>query len=196
MCVEAYNDWMIDEWCAGAGHGRLIPLTLIPLWDPELAAAEVRRCAAKGSFAVAFSENPVRLGLPSIYSGHWDPLLRRLRGDRHGRQHAHRLVVVAPDDVARRARRRLAGAHRPGAALRCRDWLTSGMLDRFPRLKVALSEGQVGGCRSCSNASTASGTRGRVYGERSGPAPRAAQHLHPGQVYGCVFDDLIGLQDP
>ena len=72
-CVQAYNDWMIDEWCAGAGHGRLIPLTLIPLWDPELAAAEVRRCAAKGSFAVAFSENPVRLKLPSIFTDHWDP---------------------------------------------------------------------------------------------------------------------------
>ena len=57
-CVRAYNDWMIDEWCAGAGYGRLIPLTLIPLWDPELAAAEVRRCAAKGSFAVAFSGEP------------------------------------------------------------------------------------------------------------------------------------------
>ncbi len=73
LCVEAYNDWMIDEWCAGDGRRRLIPCTLIPLWDPELAASEVRRCAAKGSFAVAFSENPVPLGLPSIYGPHWDP---------------------------------------------------------------------------------------------------------------------------
>src|SRR3954452_15828542 len=54
-CVQAYNDWMIDEWCAGDGRGRLIPMTLVPLWDPVAAAAEVRRCAAKGSFAVAFS---------------------------------------------------------------------------------------------------------------------------------------------
>ena len=75
LCVQAYNDWMIDEWCAGAGAGILIPLTLIPLWDPELAAAEVRRCADKGSFAVAFSENPVPLGLPSIHGPHWDPFL-------------------------------------------------------------------------------------------------------------------------
>ena len=73
LCVKAYNDWMIDEWCAGEGTGRLIPLTMIPLWDAELAAAEVRRCAALGSHAVAFSENPHPLGLPSIHSGHWDP---------------------------------------------------------------------------------------------------------------------------
>ncbi len=32
-CVEAYNDWMIEEWCGSSG-GRLIPLCLIPLWDP------------------------------------------------------------------------------------------------------------------------------------------------------------------
>ena len=45
LCVQAYNDWMIDDWCGGDGKGRLIPLTMVPLWDVELAAAEVRRCA-------------------------------------------------------------------------------------------------------------------------------------------------------
>src|SRR5680860_596837 len=38
---------MVDEWCGDSG-GRLIPLCLIPLWDVELAAAEVRRNAASG----------------------------------------------------------------------------------------------------------------------------------------------------
>ena len=45
LCVEAYNDWMVEEWC-GDSDGRLIPLCLVPLWDVELAAAEVRRNAA------------------------------------------------------------------------------------------------------------------------------------------------------
>ncbi|MEO2114461.1 MAG: amidohydrolase family protein, partial [Acidimicrobiales bacterium] len=78
LCVQAYNDWMIDEWCAGNGRGRLVPLTLIPLWDPVAAAVEVHRCAEKGSFAVAFSENPFPLGLPSIHDKDrfWDPFLR------------------------------------------------------------------------------------------------------------------------
>ena len=31
LCVRAYNDWVIDEWCAGAGRGRLIPLTILPV---------------------------------------------------------------------------------------------------------------------------------------------------------------------
>ena len=51
LCVEAYNDWQVDEWCAGS-NGRLIPLCLVPLWDVDLAAAEVRRNAARGVRAV------------------------------------------------------------------------------------------------------------------------------------------------
>ena len=34
-CVRAYNDWMIDEWCGDSG-GRLVPVTLVPLWDAEV----------------------------------------------------------------------------------------------------------------------------------------------------------------
>ena len=47
LCVKAYNDWMVDEWCAGT-DGRLIPLIIVQLWDAKLAAAEVRRNAARG----------------------------------------------------------------------------------------------------------------------------------------------------
>src|SRR5580658_2406388 len=73
LCVQAYNDWMIDEWCGGTTPTRLVPMTLIPLWDARLAATEVRRCAEKGSHAVSFPEAPPALGLPSIYSDYWDP---------------------------------------------------------------------------------------------------------------------------
>src|SRR5579863_1321013 len=75
-CIRAYNDWMIDEWCAGDGRGRLIPVTIVPIWDPQLAADEVKRCAAKGSFALSFSENLAMLGFPSIHTGQWDPLFQ------------------------------------------------------------------------------------------------------------------------
>src|SRR5262249_42620155 len=48
LCVQAYNDWVLDEWCATAPE-RYIPLVIVPLWDPELAAAEVRRTASRGA---------------------------------------------------------------------------------------------------------------------------------------------------
>ncbi len=72
-CVRAYNDWMIEEWCDPSG-GVNIPLGLIPLWDAELAAAEVERNAPRGMHAICFSEIPPRLGLPSIHTDYWDPL--------------------------------------------------------------------------------------------------------------------------
>ena len=56
-CVQAYNDWMIEEWC-GTSRGYNIPLCLIPLWDVELAAKEVQRVADRGCRAICFSELP------------------------------------------------------------------------------------------------------------------------------------------
>jgi hypothetical protein len=41
LCVRAWNDWMVDEWCATA-PGRYIPLMVIPLWGPVGAAAGAR----------------------------------------------------------------------------------------------------------------------------------------------------------
>jgi predicted TIM-barrel fold metal-dependent hydrolase len=73
--LQAYNDWHVDEWC-GSAPGRFIPLSLPPIWDPELMAAEVRRMAAKGCHAVTFSENPEKLGWPSFHSDWWDPFWR------------------------------------------------------------------------------------------------------------------------
>jgi predicted TIM-barrel fold metal-dependent hydrolase len=71
--VRAYNDWHIDAWC-GAEPGRFISLAIPVIWDPEGAAAEVRRVTKKGYHAVTFSENPEKLGWPSLHSSHWDPL--------------------------------------------------------------------------------------------------------------------------
>ena len=73
VMIHAYNDWHVDEWC-GAYPERFIPCGILPLWDPELAAKEVRRLADKGCHAVTFSENPEALNMPSIHSGNWDPL--------------------------------------------------------------------------------------------------------------------------
>jgi len=71
--IQAYNDWHIDEWC-GSHPGRFIPCGILPLFDAEKAADEVRRLASKGCHAVTFSEKPEALDMPSIHSGKWDPL--------------------------------------------------------------------------------------------------------------------------
>jgi predicted TIM-barrel fold metal-dependent hydrolase len=71
--IRAYNDWHVDEWC-GAYPERFIPCGMLPLFDVDEAAREVRRLAGKGCHAVTFSENPSGLGMPSIHTDAWDAL--------------------------------------------------------------------------------------------------------------------------
>ena len=74
--LQAYNDWHVDEWC-GAYPGRFIPMGLPVLWDAELAAAEVRRLAAKGVHSLTFTENPATLGYPSFHDPYVGPAVAR-----------------------------------------------------------------------------------------------------------------------
>ena len=143
--VRAYNDWMIDEWCAGA-PGRLIPLIILPLWDPAEAAREIERCAAKGAKAIAFSENPVPLGLPSLYDagGYWNPVLAA----------ANETGLPICTHIGSSSNIPSTGPDCPliaqialtpmNAIFTAVDWLFSGVLLRFPDLKVCLSEGGIG----------------------------------------------------
>jgi predicted TIM-barrel fold metal-dependent hydrolase len=142
-CVVAYNDWIVEEWCAGSG-GRLIPICLIPLWDADMAAAEVRRNAARGVRAVAFSEIPAHLGLPSIHTGFWDPFFRACEETSTAVcMHigsSSRMPVTsadAPPSV-------MASLGFGGAMMSVVDFLWSGVLVRFPRLKLAYAESQMG----------------------------------------------------
>ncbi|MCD9624857.1 amidohydrolase family protein [Rhabdothermincola salaria] len=144
LCVKAYNDWMIEEWCAGPGKDRLIPLTMIPLWDVDLAVAEVRRCADLGSHNITFSENPVPLGLPSVHSGHWDPLFAVCEEtDTVINMHigsSSKMPSTAPD-APFIISSTLTFQNAMGSVL---DYTFGGVFDRFPDLRVAYSEGQAG----------------------------------------------------
>lgn len=145
VCLKAYNDWMLDEWCAAA-PGRYIPLVLIPLWDPRLAVKELQRCAAKGATSFAFSENPEPLGLPTIHdpSGYWEPVMAA----------ANELEMVVSMHVGSSSQVPKIASNTPfmanltWGAMRTSgtmlSWLFSGLFQRYPNLRIALSEGEVG----------------------------------------------------
>lgn len=145
LCVQAYNDWIIDEWC-GAAPGRFIPLIIIPLWDPVAAAKEMERCAAKGATSFAFSENPEPLGLPTIHDPgrYWDPVLAA----------AQDLEMVVSMHVGSSSTMPVISTDAPGlanltfGAIRAAGtmlaWLFSDCFERMPGLKIALSEGNIG----------------------------------------------------
>jgi predicted TIM-barrel fold metal-dependent hydrolase len=192
-CVRAYNDWMIEEWCGGPAHGRLIPLTLVPMWDAGLAAAEVRRCAAKGSHAMCFSEAPAALGLPSIYSGEWDPLW----------QACEETDTVVNMHIGSSSTFPMTSKDAPtlvtialtfeGSAHAAVDWLCSGVLERFGDLRIALSEGQVGWMPYLLERLDNAWDHARAYGGVRDQVPRPPSTYVPGRIFGCIYDDLAGL---
>jgi len=196
LCVQAYNDWMIDEWCAGAGRGRLIPLTLIPLWDPVAAVAEVHRCAGKGSFAIAFSENPYHLGLPSVHDKDrfWDPFFRACEEtDSVVCMHigsSSKMPSTSPD-APFAVSSALTFSNAMGSMC---DFILSGIFVRFPLLKVAYSEGQVGWMPYVLERMD------KIWAERGDASfgidlPERPSSYMPGHVWGCIFDDETGLRN-
>ena len=189
-CLRIYNDWMIDDWCGGAARGRLVPLTLVPLWDPNLAVEEVRRCAAKGSYAIAFSENPSALGLASMYSGDWDVLWQTCQEtDTTVSMHigsSSKMPSTSPD--APLATSMSLYAQNAQGSL-C-DWVFSGTLDRFPEIKITYAESQVG-WMPFQLERMDSVWRDGVGGVDLRVAPSEQVR---GRVFGCVFDDLHGLK--
>lgn len=72
-CVQAYNDWLIDEW-AGASK-RFIPQCLVPIWPIDAAVAEITRAVERGHRGVILPSLPMHLRkVPHISGPEYDPL--------------------------------------------------------------------------------------------------------------------------
>jgi predicted TIM-barrel fold metal-dependent hydrolase len=141
--VRAYNDWHIDEW-AGAHPGRIIPLAIMPFWDADAMAREVKRVTAKGCNAVTWSENPAKLGLPSFHSDFWDPFW----------QACIDVGTVVCLHIGSSSMMPVTASDAPvdvpivvapvNSYLAISDLLFSPVFKKFPDLTVALSEGGIG----------------------------------------------------
>src|SRR4051812_3355815 len=192
-CVYAYNDWMVEEWC-GDSDGRLIPLIIIPLWDAELAAKEVRRNAGRGCRAVCFSEIPPHLGLPSIHSGAWDPFFAA----------CEETGTVVCMHIGSSSKMPATSADAPtgvaaslsfnNAMASLCDWLFSGVLVRYPRLKLAYSEGQIGWLPYCLERADDVWRDHRAWANTQELVPEPPSTYFRRQVYGCFFRDRHGIE--
>ncbi len=195
LCVKAYNDWMFDEWCAGSG-GRLVPLPIVQLWDANLAADEVRRNAARGGHAVCFTEIPPFLGLPSVHDadGYWDPFFRAC---------AETESVVCMH-IGSSSKMPSTSADAPAAvgstltymnaAMSMTDYLMSGILERFPTLKLAYSEGQIGWIPYILERADAVWKDNVAWGGVADKVKRPPSEYYKESIYGCFFDDPHGLK--
>lgn len=140
--LQAYNDWHVDEWC-GTYPGRFIPLGLPPIWDPKLMGDEVHRLAAKGCHAITFSEDPSKLGWPSLHQEYWDPFYKACVDEgtiictHIGSSSTMPDLVDAPIDA-------IMAMTPMNLFSTATNLIFSPVLKRFPTIKFALSEGGIG----------------------------------------------------
>jgi predicted TIM-barrel fold metal-dependent hydrolase len=191
--VEAYNDWMVEEWCGSSG-GRLIPLCVVPLWDVDLAIAEVRRNAARGVRAVAFSELPAYLGLESLHTRYWDPFFAVCQ----------ETGTVLSMHIGSGTKTPQTSADAPGAVgatiifgnsiASMTDFMFSGVLHRFPNLKLLYAEAQIGWIPYLlERADDVWEThRGWSHGQDNCPEPPSTYYRR--QITSCFFKDTVGVE--
>ena len=141
--TKAWNDWFHDEWWQPYPD-RSIPMGITYLADPERGAAEIRRNAERGFVAVTLPERPHRIGLPSLFTGYWDPIIEACaETDTVIALHVASSGGYEPPEMA--------PALQVGATLfgqlsltAAAEWLWSGYAVRHPGLKITMSEGGIG----------------------------------------------------
>jgi predicted TIM-barrel fold metal-dependent hydrolase len=193
LCVRAYNDWMVDEWCGGSG-GRLIPLCLVPLWDVDLAIAEVERNAARGVRAVAFSELPAYLDLPSLYDGAWEPFFSACADTRTVlTMHigsGTKVPQTSPDAPAAVGATIIFGNSVASMA----DFLLSGVLHRHPALKLLYAEAQIGWIPYLLERIDDVWETHRGWSSSQLYCPEPPSTYYYRQMHSCFFKDTVGIE--
>lgn len=71
-CVEIYNDYMAEV--QERSDNRLLPMALVPWWDPQGCVREVQRAAKLGLRGVNMASDPQdRAGVPDLGDAAWAP---------------------------------------------------------------------------------------------------------------------------
>jgi len=143
-CVRAFNDWIFEEWYR-AHPTRIVPLGIAFLADPQIAADEIRRNAARGFTGLSLPERPHLIGLPSLWErDHWDPIIDAC-------DETETVISVHVGSSGMETRPAGAPSLQLGATLfgqlsltACAEWLWSGYPAERPNLKIAMSEGGIG----------------------------------------------------
>jgi predicted TIM-barrel fold metal-dependent hydrolase len=191
-CLQAWNDWMVEEWC-GAAPGRYVPLAIVPMWDPQLCAEEVRRVAGKGTRGITFSEGPHLLGYPAIHDPHWDPLWDAV-------SETELAVCLHIGSSGQSLEPTPGGPLAPSivmlplyASVACSELMFSPIFDKWPKLQFVLSEGGIGWVPYTLERADYTFHRHRFW-------TGAENARHPVEVFKehisvCFVEDFIGIHD-
>jgi predicted TIM-barrel fold metal-dependent hydrolase len=185
--VRAWNDWHLEEW-AGSYPDRIIPCQIPYFLDPEIGAQEIYRNAERGFKAVTFSEGPHLLGLPSMHTGHWDPIMRAC-AETGTVVNLHIGSSGTSPGTADDAPADVVGVLFFGYAMfSAVDWLFSRIPVRFPDIKIVMSEGGIGWVPALLDRLDHMQTYASMYGTWDGIKETPAEVLKR-NFYFCAVED-------
>ena len=188
-CIQAYNDFIVDEWCSGTPD-RLVPMMLIPFWDLDASLIEVKRMSGRVK-ALAFTENPTVLGMPSVHTDHWDPLWAAVVDEDLALcMHigSSSVLVTSSPDAHPGVQWTATGIN---SMLAMADWIFSGILDRFPPMRVLLSEGGAGWVPYILERAQKLVDIGGL--ERAGLKKTPAEYFRD-HIYACMVTDEFAIE--
>jgi predicted TIM-barrel fold metal-dependent hydrolase len=151
LCLEIFND--ANAELQSESGNRLLPMAILPAWDIDACVRETERTAALGMRGVNLTSDPQDLGAPDLANRAWDPLWEAC-SSLHMPVHFHigaSLTTMnffgnypweSHDDDTKLA---IGGALLfIGNARVIVNIICSGMLDRYPELKVVSVESGTG----------------------------------------------------
>ncbi|MDP3893578.1 MAG: amidohydrolase family protein [Nocardioides sp.] len=193
LCISAYNDFIIDEWCAYEPD-RQIPLVMLPYWDLDASVKEIHRTAAKGARSITFPELPDRIGQPSWHTDHWDPILAAAQETEmplslHFGSGGTPLVSPEGGSTNFTVAISLFGLNSMSATI---ELLLSPVFHKFPNLKVAMSEGGIGWMPYVLERTDYVWERHRWYNDVNKEV--RPSELFTDHIFGCFISDNAGIE--
>jgi predicted TIM-barrel fold metal-dependent hydrolase len=151
-CVTAYNDFLVEF--AAADPKRFIPIAMVPFWDQDAAVEEMARARGLGHKGILFANKYEMVDLPSFTDPHWD----RIYGAAQELELSVNFHVgfSSSTNGAATAMTQLLANFNPRVAAKGTSLglmsnadsiaaiVTSGLCDRFPRLKFVSVESGFG----------------------------------------------------
>jgi len=147
-CVQAYNDWLLEEW--GGASKRFIPQCITPLYPVDAVVKEIRRCVVNGHRGVIYPSIPMELrDVPHINDSTYDPIWSTCQELAvpicfHAGA-SSKIQIPAYEGYSPTLAAAVQSITRPASSVSVLvNLLISKILMRFPSLKVVLAESGLG----------------------------------------------------
>ncbi|NRA08772.1 MAG: amidohydrolase [Myxococcales bacterium] len=192
LCARIYNDAMA-EIQAESGE-RLLPMALMPWWNIEHSIAEVERASELGLRGIVMCSDPDSIGLPDLADEAWLPFWKACSDAR--------LPVNFHIGASETAFNMFGRASWPSMGMRRRlalgsaslflensrvlaNMLYSGILERFPELRIVSVESGIGWIPFVLEALDYEWEETRSQDEYA--LPMAPSEYFRRQIYGCFW---------